>query len=223
MRIFLACMIFINSFFVAASGVSFEEAVGQATKHFANSGKLSHNKQVVISEIKNYHSQKKDQLSKQLETELYFAFDKQFPRVKLIDESESIVGVSFSNTIFIKGSYNQTGSIASLQLKSVKGILTGEIIDQVSVESETKYDRKTLVAVLDIESNILKSDQRRIFSDIFREALNDLDVFEMASSSDVDKMNPDDIQKATGCTKDTCATVIGEQSNTTGKTSGLIL
>jgi len=211
MRKLLVLIIFAIFFGFPASGASLEEAVNQAVKYFANSGKITKNKQVVISGIKNYHSQKKDQLSKQIETELYFAFEKQFPEVKLIDESESIAGVSSKNTLFIKGSYKQKGGTASLQLKAIQGILTGEIIDQVSVEFETQLRKKTLVVVLDIESKVLNSSQTKAFSDLFRSFVEQKGNIVLASSADVNKMNPDAIQKQTGCTRDECATIIGEQ------------
>jgi len=211
MRKLLVFIIFAISFGSPALGASLEEAVNQAVKHFANSGKISQNKQIVISGIKNYHSQKKDQLSKQLETELYFAFEKQFPEVKLIDESESISGVSSKNTLFIKGSYKQKGGTASLQLKAIQGMLTGEIIDQVSVKFETQLRKKTLVVVLDIESKVLNSSQTKAFSDLFRSFVEKKGNLVLASSADVNKMNPDAIQKQTGCTRDECATIIGEQ------------
>ncbi len=79
------------------------------------------------------------------------------------------------------------------------------------VEFETKAHRKVLVAALDIESEVMNANQLKAFSDIFRTALSRTGEFELASSSDIDKMNPDEIQQATGCTRDTCATIIGEQ------------
>jgi len=199
------------SFAAVVTGTSLREAMTEAARYFKFSSKISNNRQIVISGIINYHSQKKDQLSKQIETEMYFAFGSQFSQVKLIDESESLAGVSGGNTVFIKGAYKQEGSLATLSLKAIKGIMTGEIIDQASVVFETQYRRRTLVAVLDIESDVLNKNQRKIISEMFRESLGEIDVFEMASSSDIDKMNPDDIQQAMGCTRDTCATVIGEQ------------
>ena len=35
--------------------------------------------------------------------------------------------------------------------------------------------------------------------------------FDIAGSADIDKMKSDEIHKATGCSRDTCATSIGEQ------------
>jgi len=41
-------------------------------------------------------------------------------------------------------------------------------------------------------------------------ALNEPDIFDIASSADIDKMNPDEIQKATDCAWDSYAIIIGE-------------
>ena len=181
-----------------------------AAGHFGRSGKIPDEKQIIISDIVNYHSGQKDQVSKLIETELYFAFAKQFPEVKLLDDSESAAGISLGKTVFIKGSYQKKGTTTMLRLKALHGI-RGEIIDQTSVEFDTKYRRRTLVAVLDIEATSLTHDQRKIFSDIFREALGETQAFDLASSAEVDKMDPDQVQKTTGCTRDACATIIGEQ------------
>ncbi len=207
----LTCLFFLLIFSYSVPGVSINEAMSEAAKHFKYSGRISPNKQIAVSEIINYHSQKKDQLAKQLETELYLAFGNLFSQVNLIDESESLSGVSGANTLFIKGSYRQEGRLATLYLKAIKGMTTGEIVDQVSVVFDTESRIRSLVAVLDFDSDVLTKNQRIIFSDMFREALSNLDTFKMASNSDVDKMDPDMIQKASGCTRDTCATIIGEQ------------
>ena len=110
--------------------VSLKQALNQAAGHFKSSGKIYKNNQIVISGITNYHSHKKDQLAKRIETEMYFAFGNQFDDVKLIDSSEAIAGVSSKNTIFIKGTYKQTGETAVLHLIAIKNILTGEVFDQ---------------------------------------------------------------------------------------------
>ncbi len=189
---------------------SLENALNNTAKYFRNSGKIPTNQRIMISEIINYHSKQKDQLSSRIETGLYFAFENQFPEVRLVDAAESVAGISMSRTVFIKGSYQQKGEFAVLRLRAIQG-LEGDILDQTTVEFATKFHRKALVAVLDIEATILNEDQRKILSDVFREALGETGAFDLASTADIDKMNPDQIQKATGCTRDTCATVIGEQ------------
>ncbi|MCP4296058.1 MAG: hypothetical protein GY786_10660 [Proteobacteria bacterium] len=125
--------------------------------------------------------------------------------------SEALAGSS-RNTVFIKGTYESQGEITTLRLQAVKGVLTGEVLAQVCVEYKAKKRRSNvLVAVLDIESTALTGSMKKAFSDLFRSALGRLGGFSLASSADVDKMNPDAIQQATGCTRDECATIIGEQ------------
>ena len=211
MKKILIILILAFSYTTVASGASLKEASGRAARYFKNSERILQNKQIVISEVINYHSRKNDQLAKQIETELYFAFGKQFSEVKLVDESESLSGVSGKNTVFIKGTYKQEGSKATLSLKAIKGMMTGEIIYQAMVEFETQFRKRTLVAVLDMESKILNKEQQKIISDLFREALNETKAFDMASSAEIDRMSPDEIQKASSCTRDECATIIGEQ------------
>ncbi len=190
--------------------VSLREAINEATRHFRYSGQINPNSQIVISGIISFHTKKKDQLTDRIETELYFGFGNQFKSVKLVDESESISGVPGEDTIYIKGTYEQKADRTTLYLKAVKGLLTAEVIDQVMISFDMSYRKKTLVAVLDIESNVLNKDQRKIFSDMFREALGEMNVIEIASSADIDKMDPDEIQRVSGCTRDTCATIIGQ-------------
>jgi len=192
-------------------GISLQTALKTVARDFKNSGKLVAGTNVIVSGITNYYTNKKDEQSKKIEAELYFAFNSQFPEVKLVDISESVTGVSSRNSVFVKGHFQQKGNIATLYIKAFKGTLDGELLHQAVVDFETEHRQKSLVAVLDIEAKFLTLDQRKIFSDIFREALGDTGVFDMASSADIDKMNPDEIQVATGCTRDSCATIIGEQ------------
>ncbi len=211
-RVLQTIVVFLCLIFPLASfGISLQTALNNAARDFKNSGKLAAGTNVIVSGIMNYYTNKKDELSKKIEAELYFAFNRQFPEVRLVDISESVTGVSSRNSVFIKGSFQQKGNVATLYLKAFKGTLDGELLHQAVIDFETEYRQKTLVAVLDIEAKFLNLDQRKIFSDIFREALGDTGAFDMASSADIDKMNPDDIQEATGCSRDSCATIIGEQ------------
>jgi len=200
-------LILIPTFVFSAS---LKEAISEAARQFKNSGNIPQNSQIVISGIINYHSKTNDQLAKSIEVELYSGLGTQFENVRIIDKSEALSGFS-SRAVFIKGEYKQVGQTATLFLRAVKGDVSGEIMDQVAVVFNTKARERSLVAVLDIESTKLDREKLKVISDLFREALNETNTFEMASSAEIDKMNPDDIQKATGCTRDTCATVIGEQ------------
>jgi len=186
-------------------------ALEKAASDIHNSSAISSEKHIVITVV-NYHSQKQDQLAKQIETDLYFALERVFPESRLVLLSESVVGVSSKDTVFIKGTYQQEGKITILRLQVLKGTLTGEIIAQAEVNFDTESTiKKSLIAVLDIEAETLNDDQRRIFSDIFRSALLKYGNFDMVSSADIYKMDPDEIQRATECTRDECATVIGRQ------------
>jgi hypothetical protein len=91
-------------------------------------------------------------------------------------------------------------------------MISGEVLAQTSVSYSTDRSvNKALVAVLDIEADMLTEEQRKGFSDIFRAALARSGQFNMASSAEIDKMDADQIQNTTGCTRDECATIIGEQ------------
>ncbi len=190
---------------------SLPSAMREAVIDIKRSGKIPEKSNVIISGITNYYTKQKDELGKRIETDLFFAFEKQFPGVRLVDINESLTGVSSGNSIFIKGNYQQKGNKGTLYLKAFKGTMDGEVVYQAVVEFDTEHRRTTLVAVLDIEATFLNTDQRRIFSDVFREALGESRAFNMASSADIDRLNPEELQKATGCTRDACAALIGKQ------------
>jgi|GEM_PF-3092854 len=162
--------------------------------------------------IINKHTNSRDTTASELETEMYFALEQSFPNLKRLLLSETLAGVSSEGTLFVKGEYSRQGNQITLQLRVMEGTQSGELIAQTKVSFIFQKEReKTLVAVLDVEAEILDSDSRKIYSEIFHSALNQLDAFEIASSAEVDKMDPDGIQEATGCTRDECATIIGEQ------------
>jgi hypothetical protein len=192
-------------------GQTLLEATDQAADFFSQSGKLKADQEVIIG-VKNYHSQKRDQTAAEIETELYFSLEDAIPGIKLILQSQAITGVS-ANSIHIVGSYKQKGKTISIQLQAVKDLMSGEVIAQTAVEYTTGVETgdQALVAVLDLESNFLSASQRKGFSEIFRSSIIRSGRFNLASSSEVDKMDPDQIQKSTGCTRDECGTIIGEQ------------
>jgi len=208
----LIVIILIIIFFTPLSEASsLKESLKQAVSYFKTNPEFISGKNIVIN-IVNYHSQKSDQLAQKIETELYFTFETQLPGINLILLSESIVGVSSSNSIFLKGTYQQTGETITLNLFALRGALTGEVIAQTKINFEIQKARKrNLVAVLDIEAEFINENQRKAYSELLKSALIKTDSFDLASSAEVDKMNPEDVQKATGCSRDECATVIGEQ------------
>jgi hypothetical protein len=157
-----------------------------------------------ILDVVNYNNQKNDELGKNIETELYFALERQAPDFKLLlgkgDNEEKIIQLS--------GSYFKVGEKTKIDIKVTREM---EILASYQVEYDTKAHRKTLVAVIDLEADTLNNIQRKAFSDVFRAELTGIDIFDIASSSDIDKLDPDSIQESTGCTRDACATIIGEQ------------
>jgi hypothetical protein len=192
--------------------LSLKDALDEAAIYLTKTAvKIDSSKKMVIHVV-NYHSEKQDTDAKKIETELYFALERHFLNYELVLLSEAIAGVSGRNAVFVKGTYEKQGEKTVLRLQALKGSLTGIILAQTMVGFETKKSvRKTLVAVMDIEASDLKPNRRKAYSEIFRSALIQIGAFDLASSSDIDKLNPDAIQKATGCTRDECATIIGEQ------------
>ncbi len=189
--------------------LTMEDILEDAAGRIRRSGEIDVGSNILSVEMVNYHSKQQDKTAKRIESLLYFALEDMGFRTVLL--SEALAGSS-SNTIYIKGSYEGRGETVLVRLQAVKGLLSGEVLTQFSVEYEEKKQRSnTLVAVLDIESKVLPDSMKKAFSDLFRSSLGEVGGFDLASSADVDKMNPDAIQEATGCTRDECATIIGEQ------------
>lgn len=189
----------------AASNIT--RALDKAAEYFVKSAvRIDSGKKLIISEVVNYNSKKFDALGKKIQNELYFAIERQWPDYKLY------VGAPEPDQVCIQGSYEKQAHEVVIRLQAFSGCGKPEILGQVTVRyKESKKRRKTLVAVLDIESNELNAMQVRGFSEIFRSELDRIDEFDIASSADVYKFDPEAVQKATGCTRDECANIIGEQ------------
>lgn len=187
-------------------GKTLKEAMDEAAEYFVKQAvRIEPGQELHVLEVVNYHNQKHDMVGKKIETEMYFALERQFPDFKLFLGR----GQNKEKEIYLAGTYEEKGEKVNVKFRVFKG---KEILAQTQVNYEKqKVHRKTLVAVLDIESDGFSEIELKAYSDIFRSSLIKLDTFEIASSADVDKMNPDQIQQATGCTRDTCATIIGEQ------------
>ena len=183
-----------------------EEALDEAAAYFVKAAvKIERDQELHILQVVNFNTGKNDFLGKKLETEMYFALEKQTPDFKLFFGK----GEKEDKAIYLKGSYEKKATVVAVKFQVVMG---NEILAQYEFEYDVeKTHRQTLVAVLDIEAESLNQSQRKAFSDIFRTALSQTKAFDIASSADIDKMDPDQIQKSTGCTRDTCATIIGEQ------------
>ncbi|OGG99117.1 MAG: hypothetical protein A2600_04910 [Candidatus Lambdaproteobacteria bacterium RIFOXYD1_FULL_56_27] len=188
-------------------------ALDQAAGYFAQSAaKFGAGTQVEV-EVVNYRSKKADTQAMKLETDLYHALEKKLPKFKIYPKAavaQSLAGASITDLVSIRGTYEEQGAETLLRLTAVKGY-DGEQLGSTQVWFTSKSRTRTLVAVLDIESKSLDPEQRKAMSEIFRSALGSRPGIEMASSADVDKMNPDAIQKSAQCTRDECATIIGEQ------------
>jgi len=188
-----------------AAGITMEKAMDEIAEYFVKSAlKIEAGEELHVLEIVNYSNQSHDEVGKRLETQLYFALERQFPDFKLFLGK----GQNKDKEIYLSGTYEQQAGTTTVRLRITRG---NEVIAQIAKQYEAKVARRALVAVLDLEAETMNEVQKKAFSDIFRAALNELDVFDIASSADIDKMNPDEIQKATGCTRDRCATIIGEQ------------
>ncbi len=185
--------------------ITMKEALDEAAEYFVKTAvRIDPGQELHVLEVTNYSSGEHDMEGKRLETELYFALERQFPDFKLFLGK----GQTPEKEIYMAGTYEQKAGKTTVKLRVFQG---NEILAQYEVQFDSKVHRKALVAVLDLEAETLNDVQRKAFSDIFRSALGKSKKFEMASSADIDKMNPDDIQNATGCTRDSCATIIGEQ------------
>jgi hypothetical protein len=213
---YLIRIVFISTTFILFLPIfcfsqTLEDALEKAADYFVESNAIDLSQQLIIG-MQNYHSKKKDKTAELIETELYFALEKVLPEATMLLESQALAGVSSTNAIFIYGTYEQKGKITTLRLQALKGMISGEVLAQTSVNYSTDRSvNKALVAVLDIEADTLTEEQRKGFSDIFRAALAKSEQFNMASNAEIDKMDADQIQNTTGCTRDECATIIGEQ------------
>jgi hypothetical protein len=197
---------------IISSATTMKEALDNVAKYFTRTSVRIQPSQKMVINVVNYHSKIKDQTAKLIETELYFALEKKFPKFKLILQSEAVAGIASENAVFVKGSYELRGGTTIVRFQAVKGLFGGEILAQVNKAYKTeKIRKKTLVAVLDIEAKTIGHEQRKILSDVFRTAFGEIGAFDMASSAEIDKMDADQIQVASGCSRDTCATIIGEQ------------
>ncbi len=187
------------------------EAVEEATRNLAQGRIDQSTERKIIVQVVNKASQKTDDLSGRVETELYRTLAKAFPSFELVSLSEAQGGVNLSKVVVVRGETEPRGVLVGLKIFASVG-LKGTLLAQAQTEFEnTGKGRKQLVAVLDLEGPDLTEGQRTAFSEVFRTGIAQSGEFELASSAEVSKMSPDAIQKTQGCTRDECATIIGEQ------------
>jgi len=201
-----ACSILLFSLSPPLFAKSLQEAMNEAATYFVKEAvRIENNQELHILKLSDYVSSVRGETGKQLETELYFAFEKLHPDFKLY-----IGEVAHQEReIYLDGTYEQSPGKMTLRLRIFKD---KEILSQTQVTFEQdKTHKKALVAVLDIHAKELNSTQKTAYSDVFRTALDRTGAFLLASSADIERMNPDAIQKTTGCTRDRCASIIGEQ------------
>ena len=194
---------------VSGLGATMEEAVGEAASILTDS-KLPPQAEIVI-EVVNLHSKKRDLTAKAIETQLYQALSKKLKDFKLLFLEDSLTGVNLNQAIFIRGTYEPKGKTVTAVFAAMVGI-RGEALAQAQVTFDTpKTVQEALVAVLDLEAPEMNPNQRRAYSEIFRSRLSERGKMQMASSAEVAKMSPDAIQESYKCSRDECATIIGEQ------------
>ena len=187
------------------------EAVEAATRELAQGRITQSPEQKIIVQVVNRASQKTDDLAGRVETELYKTLAKAFPSFELISLAEAQSGVNLAKVVVVRGETEPRGVLVGLKISATLG-LKGTLLAQAQTEFEsTGKGQKHLVAVLDLEGPDLTEGQRTAFSEVFRAGIAQSGEFELASSAEVAKMNPDAIQKSQGCTRDECATLIGEQ------------
>jgi len=185
------------------------EVLNKAAVYFVKSAiQIPHGQPLYIMNIVNARSKRNDDIAKRIENELFLALERQKPDFKLFLVREAAA----EEDVYLTGSYEPKGEKTRLYLRIVKGVENPRILAQFQDEYRSgRVRRRTLVAVLDLEADSLNTSARKAFSEIFRSTLSRQDVFDFVSNADIDKLDPESIQKTSGCTRDECATIIGEQ------------
>ncbi|MDT8445651.1 MAG: hypothetical protein RRB13_01985 [bacterium] len=188
-----------------------EEGLETAARYFSEEVEGLNQEKAVYLEVQNESSQRRDRMAQKIETLFMLALSRTQSRFTIHQLNESLTGLSGQRAVLIKGSYQPQGKRMILRFSAIQSLGDGQVLGQTQVVVQGQKDLSdSLVAVLDLDTKDYNRQQRQIFTDIFRTQLRRAH-FKIASSAEVDKMDPDSIQKATGCTRDECATVIGEQ------------
>jgi len=190
-----------------AMGQDFDQAIGQIAKLLKES-KSMQGSQGLLLEVVNFHSKKSDRKALQISETLKTALLGQ--GVKIIEQEKALSGVS-GKTFSLSVTYEDKGETTLLRAQ-LTNFVTGQVLEQaVAGYSGEQKTGESLVAVPDLESPLLNKQQARLLSDVFRTSLRNTKVFNLASNAEIDRMDPDRIQKELGCSRDECAVVIGEQ------------
>jgi len=210
LKLGLVWLVFLSAPLVVTAD-EMKQAVEEAAQTLATGKLTGHTDRSIIIEVINLHSKKRDQTAKAIETQLYQALGKEFKDFKLLFLEDSLAGINLNKAIFIHGTYEPKGKNVTAIFTAVIG-MKGEAVGQAQVTFDApKNMQEALVAVLDIEARDINENQRRAYSDLFRSELQKTGKIKLASSAEVAKMSPDAIQESYQCTRDECATIIGEQ------------
>jgi hypothetical protein len=176
----LLCLLLSFLFFFSSHAATLKNALNGAAEYFAKTAiKIDPQKKIYIR-IADIHNQQQDQVAKTIETELYFALESQFADFKLFLEPAE------GNDILMFGTYEKQGTSIEVRLQAFRQDKKGEILGSIAVsfESEEKR-RRTLVAVLDLETEIMDLTRRKAYSEYLRSKLINIHVFDDDSTKTV--------------------------------------
>lgn len=195
-----------------AEAKSLIQATEEIATYFSKSAVQIKPDSYLLIRVENLHSKQRDQLARIIETELYLSLEKQSPDFKFSIYSKSTVAVQNPDMILVKGTYQQEGDQVFLRFQAMESSERAAILAQFHTTYQTSRQLdKNLVAALDIEGNAFNREEAWAYSDIFRSFLIETNQFELVSAAEVRKMNPEAIQQTANCSRDECATLIGEQ------------
>ncbi|MBF0352948.1 MAG: PEGA domain-containing protein [SAR324 cluster bacterium] len=189
---------------------SFEQALSEVTAHFINILRNQQDQSMVIS-VKNHQNNDHDKDAKWIETELYFAFEQKLSNVELLLLSEAIAGIS-SQAIHVNTTYEIQDNHVILRIRALKDQMSGAVLTQQEIlfNLPDKH-RKTLVAVMDMESEVLNESQRKAYSNLFRSSLARHPQFHQISAIEMAKVDVNAIKQKTNCREEACNGYIGEK------------
>ena len=166
----------------------------------------------LILQVKNRHSKLADQTAQAIELELRQVFTKDYKSLKLVLPQQALAGVPSKGTLQLMVEYESSGPKIHLHFQVTEGLQSGTVLlsgKETFLRSESGGNR--LIAVLDFEGKGFSGEQLKALSEVFRARLSGTGKLALSSSAEVDKMRPDEIQRQYHCSRDECATLIGEQ------------
>jgi hypothetical protein len=197
-----------QSLYAKELDVAINKAVGQ----LSNTGLIEKDGLEMVIEVFNLHSKKFDKDARIIQSSLYSALQTHFPKSRILLKDEAIAGVS-SNAVLIKGTYQKKKGKIFLELQAINQF-TGRMIAKSNTDykdEQRKYEN--LIVVLPIEAPTLKPNVAKIYSKIFRSALNESGTFNLVAADAVDAIDADEIQKQYNCSREECSAIVAEQLN----------